>query len=222
MKTSTKRKDVVALHHSKTVKRLGNVSEFKLPHTLPCKSRFYRSIMPLGLYDDAHDVLSAWRRHKFTHVISLTPQEEIKRKVCGSLLKQIKQALPSAAVIRLPIEKNMVLMRRTAFIKSFGRLLHRVFDELATCRRPHKVVVHCSAGVGRTGFFFAGLLMHLGYNLLDSVALVERNLGKRVAEYKLDVLDTYFDWYLETHPDREDTWPTTSKKKKKTVSKKTM
>ena len=64
--------------------------------------------------------------------------------------------------------------------------------------------------------------MHLGYNLLDSVALVERNLGKRVAEYKLDVLDTYFDWYLETHPDREDTWPTTSKKKKKTVSKKTM
>lgn len=74
------------------------------------------------------------------------------------------------------------------------------FDELATCRKPQKIVVHCSAGVGRTGFFFAGLLVRLGYNLLDSVAAVEYNLGERVAKYKLDTLNmTGTSKHISTH-----------------------
>lgn len=52
-----------------------------------------------------------------------------------------------------------------AWIQTFDHVLQYVFDTLTTCSKPRKFVVHCSAGVGRTGYFFACLLMRFGYNL---------------------------------------------------------
>ena len=158
-------------------------------------ARFYRSILPTGSYDRLEDrALQKWRNHRFTHIVSLLPAQELHKKTSTSpaaYWSEVQDAVPRASLLAFPLEKAVLLRR--GWFHDLSKTLDKLVQSLN--KRPrNRVVVHCSAGIGRTGFFYGALLVHLGYSLEDSIACVERNTGKPMTPVKLKALTRYSRW----------------------------
>lgn len=61
----------------------------------------------------------------------------------------------------------------------FAQATARICDEIG---RGLSTVVHCRAGIGRTGLFAAGILVQLGYEVDDAFALVSECRGVSVPD----------------------------------------
>jgi protein-tyrosine phosphatase len=116
----------------------------ELPYDLP--GRVYRSPMPASrIYDPAGQVLPAYHAAGVQVVVVLTPWEEVQQKSSVDLRAAYTEA--GMDVIYLPTP-DFGVPEEPAFQKALD-------EALAAARAGKNVVVHCHAGLGRTGIFAA-------------------------------------------------------------------
>lgn len=107
----------------------------------------YRSPMPLGPYDPRLELLEAYRAAKIDLVVMLSAEGEDLRLTGRNLASLYRQS--GLETLHLPIA-DYTTPERAALA---GVLEHIQ----VTANRGQNVVVHCSAGVGRTGLLLACL-----------------------------------------------------------------
>ena len=70
-------------------------------------------------------------------------------------------------------------MGTPASVDDFAELTLKLFRQI---ERGVNTLVHCRAGVGRSGLFAAGLLLHAGLEAEEAFSLVSKMRGLRVPE----------------------------------------
>ncbi|MCJ7625869.1 MAG: tyrosine-protein phosphatase [Anaerolineaceae bacterium] len=135
----------------------------KLPFQLP--GDIFRSPMPFGPYDPDRDVFVGYKSSDISIAVILVEEHEWWKKANLDLPDLYKQA--GLDVIHLPIPDYGV-----PETGGLGETLDKILEE---AQAGKNIVVHCSAGIGRTGLFMAVLARKvLGFSGQEAIDWVRR------------------------------------------------
>ena len=109
------------------------------------QGRLFVSPMPYGPYDTLNRVMTCYRRAKITHAVPLITDEEVRKKCKRNLFAAYAKA--NITVNRFPFADMTA--------PNCGNIDGVVEEILAEIKAGNRVVVHCNAGVGRTGIVVA-------------------------------------------------------------------
>lgn len=104
--------------------------------------------MPRGRYDTEDLVYNAWREFQIDFVVSLTPESEYIEKSGETQFPQMGEL--GFNIIHLPIIDRGIIS-----VDEIEGIVSIVIQKLVA---GHNTVVHCSAGIGRTGIILACIL----------------------------------------------------------------
>jgi protein-tyrosine phosphatase len=131
----------------------------RLPFGFP--GEIYRSPMPLGPYDPRHELLKLYQAADLDMVVMLSAQGEDLRLSGHDLTSLYRQM--GMEVVHLPIADFQTPDR-----SALAGVLEKI---QSAASQGQNVVVHCSAGLGRTGMLLACLAKQtLG---LDGAAAIQ-------------------------------------------------
>ena len=117
-----------------------------------------------GRHETMASILAQLDALRITTVVCLTPHDEIREK---------SPEYATALAAGVPWEQVFFPVRDFG-IPEDPDTLYRLAESLATrLRAGARVLVHCGAGIGRTGTFACVLLMALGYSHEQSLSAVE-------------------------------------------------
>ncbi|HEY5867220.1 MAG TPA: dual specificity protein phosphatase family protein [Candidatus Tectomicrobia bacterium] len=135
----------------------------ELPFGLP--GRVFRSPMPFGPYDLRGEVYEQWCEEQIAVVVLLASDAECLHKTGRNLRAlYLKEGFQ---VLYLPIPDFSVPTR--------DDLEQAVQQTMAYAQAGRHIVVHCSAGIGRTGLFMAYLAKRcLGLSGAEALQWVRR------------------------------------------------
>ncbi len=123
----------------------------------------YASPMPFGPYDPFNQLMGTYRRHHINRAIPLVTDEELAKKAKRDLLREY--ARRRIAVTRCPIQD---------FTAPECAEISRLVGQMIEGLRTENTVVHCNAGVGRTGVVLACLLKRLhGMAATEAIEYIE-------------------------------------------------
>lgn len=123
----------------------------KLPFNL--QGNIFRSQMPFGDHDTSGEVFHKFKQEKISVIVLLAGDQECEQKAGRNLREFYIQE--GFQVIHFPI---------TDFgIPSKEELEHFAQRTIKCAKNGHNIVIHCSAGIGRTGLFAA----HLAKKVFD-------------------------------------------------------
>src|SRR5437867_966641 len=121
------------------------MSFIELPFGLP--GRIFRSPMPFGPYDLYSEVYDQFCEEQIAVIVLLASDEECLHKTgCHLRALYLKEGFE---VLYLPIPDFGVPTK--------DDLEQTVQQTIAYAQAGHHIVIHCSAGIGRTGLFTAYL-----------------------------------------------------------------
>ena len=108
-----------------------------------------------------------------TQIVSLLPPREVRSLGLDAARQEAR--VQGMAFVSYPIAD----MGTPASVEEFARLTRRVFRQVES---GISTLVHCRAGVGRSGLFAAGVLLHAGVDAEQAFAHVSKMRGLRVPE----------------------------------------
>ena len=150
--------------HVNTIKKIGLVSNIKLNKY---NNLIYRSCMPNGTYDVNKEILNLWNTYKIETIFCMCPEEEFIRKTSN---KQIDIYGNKYKYFNYPIINYNIPTDFNTLIDFLNNIkLNLDFNT--------KIVIHCSAGVGRTGLILTCFLMLLGYDKEQTKLIIENNIN---------------------------------------------
>jgi len=136
------------------------------------RGRLYLHSMP-GRYESWSNFISSANALGVTHILCLTPDEEIKKKS-----PDYHQALRVGGcpfiIYRFPIKDYGI--PSASDIPDLINILSKI-QRLLTAEQV--VLIHCAGGIGRTGMVAALLLVYLGHPVEDAIRMV-KNVGSSV------------------------------------------
>lgn len=131
----------------------------------------YVSPMPFGPYDTTNELMRRYREEGVEFAVPLVTDEEIARKAKRDIFAAYDKA--GIRVIRFPIRDLM-----SPSVDAVRELVKTIGPYL---RAGAKVVVHCNAGVGRTGTIVACLVADaLGMDGPKAVAYVQSQMATQI------------------------------------------
>ncbi len=140
-----------------------------LPFGLP--GRIFRSPMPFGQYDLHGEVYDRFCEEQIAVIVLLASDEECLHKTGCNLRAMYQKA--GFQVLYLPIPDCSVPTR--------DDLEQAVQHTIAYAQAGHHIVIHCSAGIGRTGLFTAYLAKRrLGLSGAEALQWVRRCIPRAV------------------------------------------
>src|SRR5215813_9130512 len=152
-------------------KPLGAVlmSLIQLPFGLP--GRVFRSPMPFGPYDLHGEVYDQWCEEQIAVIVLLASDAEcLHRTGCNLRALYLKEGFE---VLYLPIPDFGVPRR--------DDLEQTAQQTISFAQAGHHIVIHCSAGIGRTGLFMAYLAKwYLGLSGAEALQWVRRFIPRAV------------------------------------------
>jgi len=145
------------------------MSVIELPLGLP--GRVFRSPMPFGPYDLHGEVYDRWHEERIAVIVLLASDEECLHKAGRNLREFYHQE--GFQVLYLPIPDFGVPTPED--------LEQAVQRTIAYAQAGHHIVIHCSAGIGRTGLFTAYLAKRcLGLSGSEALQWVRRYIPRAV------------------------------------------
>jgi protein tyrosine/serine phosphatase len=139
------------------------LNEVSLPDDVP--GRLFKMGMP-GRFTELDADLELMRQNGVELIICLTPQDETQAKSERYFEAMVDRTL-GIEHIELPIEDQGVPLDRTAYEQQVTRVQGMLQGGQA-------VLVHCAAGIGRTGVFIISVLQNLGHELEDATQIARR------------------------------------------------
>jgi len=153
------------------------------------QDQIYRSVMPYGSYDGDHQVMTEWHKQKFDWIICLCPRTEFIRKANRS---QDEIYGDNYKCIHFPI-KNYECPT------DFDSLNLLLAELKILLKNNERIVIHCSAGIGRTGLILGCFLLYLGVKTEDAITTIQSNIISSFNQpTQLEYL-RYFSKYLMSH-----------------------
>lgn len=141
----------------------------ELPFGLP--GRIFRSPMPFSPYDHAGNALEIFRRQEVTLIVLLAEADECVYVTGRNLPALYVQA--GFQVLHLPIPDGGVPSRRA--------LTDLVTTIIQHAQAGQHIVIHCYAGIGRTGLVLAAMAKRvLGLSSDAAVAWVRQHIPRAV------------------------------------------
>jgi protein-tyrosine phosphatase len=140
----------------------------------PDEINVFGAAKPGGTQEDVNRWLEFMTRNGISRVVCLMHQDELGSKVPANLIDTYYSHFDKSNVLHSGISDFQLASQEQA---------HNISIFLADgCRHYHKTVVHCSAGMGRTGHVLAcwlvagrGHVPNEAINLVKSVKGVSRN-----------------------------------------------
>ena len=132
----------------------------------------YRSPLPFSpMFDPADRVLDAYSKAGIDVVVMLTQPKEVQRLIGMNLAKRYQEL--GFDVIRAPIADFSV--------PEVGALNKPIRETLRAARDGQTIVIHCHAGLGRTGMFAACLAkVVFGMDGMEARAWVRQHIRHAV------------------------------------------
>jgi len=151
------------------------------------RGKIYLHSMP-GYYEEYELAFSELSEKDIQTVISFTSLDEIRMKA-----PEYARAIEGGSLpfhrISFPIRDFSVPDDRDAYL----RLVKETANNI---KRGESVLVHCAAGIGRTGMFAACVLLALGIKKPDALALVRSAGSEPEIAYQAEIVDWVTDHIL--------------------------
>lgn len=130
--------------------------------TLPkgVSGRLYLHSMP-GLFEPLAEVWEQVRRLAIGTIVALAPLDEIEAR-SSEYGRMIRDGRIPCRLLHFPVGDFQAPSDDQAFQEVVAEVAGRL-------RRGERVLVHCAAGIGRTGMFASATLMTLGLSMEEAL-----------------------------------------------------
>ncbi len=133
------------------------------PHDAWITGRLYLHSTP-GCFEDLREFLEEVQIREIGHVICLVPDDDLW-VISPEYAEAVTEGNFPIPVCRLPVEDHYI--PEEPLLKDFLNLVQKTARIL---KQGGRVLVHCFAGIGRTGVFVVCVLAALGVGLKEALA----------------------------------------------------